>query len=1023
MEVFPSLKTQNSRIPLSYNAYCSTHSKRKAFFNCRSNFNSWSSFRGIKGRRLGLCSSYNEAGSITQPGLENMPLSVELEPISSESQFDRVVAEAQQLEESVVVLWMASWCRKCIYLKPKLEKLAADYYPRIRFYSVDVNNVPHKLVVRAGVTSELEALLLQQQRNRGLILEKERELDINRSGSAPPTVEGALGAAGSLFRYPNFSKNDGGGGSNNNIASIGVLSEEEIRAHPAYLEYYYSHENLNPRLPPPSLSKEDWRVAQRVRASGFGLGRNANNSAGSSSLFSMQPGLSVKKAEDEMMELRKTALRNLSRKNSTESLDKGSSGLVGASSSGMGVRRKSFADILQEGLGRPVKSHLSRAASQNSVTDVLDSMVLSNSNAVVAPQNIGSANPSSFGSSVSSSFTSTRTEPVGRSRGPGLVNLGNGVHRAGNLNSMTSDPPNFPSSGIFEIADIAASLSGLSMSRGQLHADNISKPSFQMGIPTGHKQNQQQYYGDSSRAENLINNINYVNLARTNASTSGLNTSKSVPSEQVSIPRRTSSTANLLALHNSSDYARLEDLKIQYQNNNFPGVALSAHRHGGYAVDQKPDMMINTDLGADGQLLRSSSQAGLHYPVMDPHQIQYMQKMLNYGRDLTHIAGNSSQGIHCVGSSHSNEDFQALEKAYLEALLVQQLQHYQSQFLQKPGSINHQYPGNPAFGSCAASYQGNLVLNAPISRVSSRGSMLQNEKSGQMPTTLRSVKGESSGPLNSQSGKGRFESLLEVLKNNKTKSLELTDIIGHIVEFSMDQFGSRFIQQKLETATVDEKAKILSEIIPHARGLMIDVFGNYVIQKFFEHGTESQRKELAGHLIGHVLPLTLQMYGCRVVQKHVVQHGKPHERSTIIGKLAGQIVKMSQQKFASNVVEKCLTFGGPEERKLLVNEMLGTTDENEPLQAMMKDPFGNYVVQKVLETCDEKSRELILSRIKVHLSALKRYTYGKTLEAHRANLLQFLLKHSNLKQKRLYIHEDAESITATSSSQHGCYSL
>lgn len=41
---------------------------------------------------------------------------------------------------------------------------------------------------------------------------------------------------------------------------------------------------------------------------------------------------------------------------------------------------------------------------------------------------------------------------------------------------------------------------------------------------------------------------------------------------------------------------------------------------------------------------------------------------------------------------------------------------------------------------------------------------------------------------------------------------------------------------------------------------------------------------------------------------------------------------MSQQKFASNVVEKCLTFGGPAERELLVNEMLGYTDENEPLQ-------------------------------------------------------------------------------------------
>lgn len=47
------------------------------------------------------------------------------------------------------------------------------------------------------------------------------------------------------------------------------------------------------------------------------------------------------------------------------------------------------------------------------------------------------------------------------------------------------------------------------------------------------------------------------------------------------------------------------------------------------------------------------------------------------------------------------------------------------------------------------------------------------------------------------------------------------------------------------------------------------------------------------------------------------------------------------------------------------------------LQAMMKDPFGNYVVQKVLETCDDQSLELILSRIRVHLNVLKKYTYGK----------------------------------------------
>ncbi|XP_031257365.1 thioredoxin-like 3-2, chloroplastic isoform X2 [Pistacia vera] len=102
----------------------------------------------IKGERFRV----SKEGSVQQ--LDNdAPVSVELARISSESQFDRVIAEAQQLEESVIIVWMATWCRKCIYLKPKLEKLAADYYPRLRFYYVDVNTIPHKLVARAGVTN------------------------------------------------------------------------------------------------------------------------------------------------------------------------------------------------------------------------------------------------------------------------------------------------------------------------------------------------------------------------------------------------------------------------------------------------------------------------------------------------------------------------------------------------------------------------------------------------------------------------------------------------------------------------------------------------------------------------------------------------------------------------------------------------------------------------------------------------------------------------------------------------------
>lgn len=76
-------------------------------------------------------------------------------------------------------------------------------------------------------------------------------------------------------------------------------------------------------------------------------------------------------------------------------------------------------------------------------------------------------------------------------------------------------------------------------------------------------------------------------------------------------------------------------------------------------------------------------------------------------------------------------------------------------------------------------------------------------------------------------------------------SLQLRDLANHIVEFSQDQHGSRFIQQKLERASAAEKQLVFQEILASAYSLMTDVFGNYVIQKFFEFGTPEQKSTLA----------------------------------------------------------------------------------------------------------------------------------------------------------------------------------
>ncbi|XP_039145314.1 thioredoxin-like 3-1, chloroplastic [Dioscorea cayenensis subsp. rotundata] len=82
----------------------------------------------------------------------NRPSSIEMDAITCMDDLDEALRQAQELSRPILIDWMASWCRKCIYLKPKLEKLAAEFHPRIKFYFVDVNKVPQTLVKRGNIS-------------------------------------------------------------------------------------------------------------------------------------------------------------------------------------------------------------------------------------------------------------------------------------------------------------------------------------------------------------------------------------------------------------------------------------------------------------------------------------------------------------------------------------------------------------------------------------------------------------------------------------------------------------------------------------------------------------------------------------------------------------------------------------------------------------------------------------------------------------------------------------------------------
>nr|ABW81064.1 AlMpt5-2 [Arabidopsis lyrata subsp. lyrata] len=889
---------------------------------------------------------------------------------------------------------------------------------------------------------EIGVLLGEQQRRQVEADELERELNLYRSGSAPPTVDGSVSAAGGLFsgggapflEFGGVNKGNGFGG-----------DDEEFRKDPAYLSYYYANMKLNPRLPPPLMSREDLRVAQRLKGSsnvlgGVGDRRKVNDSR---SLFSMPPGFDQMKQHE--FEAEKTT---------ASSSEWDANGLIGLSGLGLGGKQKSFADIFQAdmGQGHPVAQQPSRPASRNAFDENVDSKKnLSPS----ASQGIGAPSPYSYAAVLGSSLSRNGTpdpQAIARVPSPCLTPIGSGrLSSNDKRNTSNQRPFNGVTSGLNESSDLVNALSGMNLSgsggldeRGQAEQDVEKVRNYMFGLQGGY--NEVNLPNKSDQAHKATGSFRNSQLRGSQGSVYNDGGGLATQYQHLDSPNYCLNNYGLNPAVASMMACQLgnSNFSPMYENVSAMGLSgMDSRLHGGGYVSSGQNLSESRNFGRLSNRMLGGG-AGLQSHMADPMYHQYARFSEN--ADSLDLLNDPSMDMNFMGNSYMN--MLELQRAYLGAQKSQYGVPYKS------GSPNsHSDYGSPTFGSYPGSPLAHHLL--PNSLVSPCSPMRRGEVNMRYPSAARNYSGGVMGSwhMDASLDEGFGSSMLEEFKSNKTRGFELSEIAGHVVEFSSDQYGSRFIQQKLETATTDEKNMVYEEIMPQALALMTDVFGNYVIQKAIEVVDLDQKikmvKELDGHVMrcvrdqngnhvvqkciecvpeeniefiistffGNVVTLSTHPYGCRVIQRvlehchdpdtqskvmdeimstismlaqdqygnyviqHVLEHGKPDERTVIIKELAGKIVQMSQQKFASNVVEKCLTFGGPEEREFLVNEMLGTTDENEPLQAMMKDQFANYVVQKVLETCDDQQRELILGRIKVHLNALKKYTYGKHIVA------------------------------------------
>eukprot|EP01063_Lacrimia_lanifica_P000144 TRINITY_DN1005_c0_g1_i1.p1 TRINITY_DN1005_c0_g1~~TRINITY_DN1005_c0_g1_i1.p1 ORF type:complete len:803 (+),score=194.47 TRINITY_DN1005_c0_g1_i1:270-2678(+) len=207
----------------------------------------------------------------------------------------------------------------------------------------------------------------------------------------------------------------------------------------------------------------------------------------------------------------------------------------------------------------------------------------------------------------------------------------------------------------------------------------------------------------------------------------------------------------------------------------------------------------------------------------------------------------------------------------------------------------------------------------------------------------------------------------------------LDTFYGHIGMVAKDQHGCRFLQKLCEDGNQREIGLIFDEIAPLTGDMMVDPFGNYLMQKLCEHCNEAQRTVLITKVAAEVPHVASEMHGTRAVQKMVEQLHTPEQVSIMRTALSQHTVQMVKDLNGNHVIQKCLQKFEEADKQFIYDAVslqlcdvamhrhgccvlqrcidFGSSRQKMQLVAevvkhallLVQDPFGNYVVQYVLD--------------------------------------------------------------------------
>ena len=217
--------------------------------------------------------------------------------------------------------------------------------------------------------------------------------------------------------------------------------------------------------------------------------------------------------------------------------------------------------------------------------------------------------------------------------------------------------------------------------------------------------------------------------------------------------------------------------------------------------------------------------------------------------------------------------------------------------------------------------------------------------------------------------------LIDNIKDNKYNLLKLFwKYLSKIMDKLINDLNGSFVLIHYAEEIKDNDI-IYNYLNKNIFKICIRTYSCSALQKFIDLGTNIQKHKLINNIINNINKIIGNQCGLYVIQ--FIMKKKDYQINDIIlQKIIYNLIKYSKQKYSSNVIEAFLETCSPN----AVNKLIEILKNDLIIRDLIKDIFGNYVIQKLLIICpDDKIRFHILGIIASEFNELTKLSFGNKL--------------------------------------------